>query len=176
MNKWKQAALTVFTIFMLLLGGALPFFAAALQDGNRNDTVQYGDMDTLTLTLRGEEAEPLDLYVKLLMLQTGETVELAPAEEPEKVNANEEVLSMAEKALEDYYDAGLLQWSVGEMTVDHHTSFLLYLPGNPEANAQVWLMNLSAPDSSQLGLVIDAETGVLLFINPPLSEAEIPAV
>lgn len=162
MGKWKQAALAVLTVLLLLLGGALPFLAAAVQDANQNDAVRYGDMDTLELTLRSEEQEPLDMFTKLLLLQTGETVELAENE----VNAatHEELLALADRALAAYSSAGLL-WEPGEMELMGYVPFFLYLPGRPEINAQMWMLEMLAPEGSQLNIVVDQETGTLVAME-----------
>lgn len=163
MNKWKQAALLILTAAVLVLGGSLPFLTAAVQDARNQDAVRYGDMDTLTLTLRGGEAEPLDMFTKLLMLQTGEAVELA--EDEINATAYEELTAMADMALADYYNAGLLLFEPGGMELRGYTPFFLYLPGVPDANAQMWVLEMMDPEGNMMNIVVDQETGKLIAME-----------
>lgn len=163
MGKAKQILVLVLAVVLLIAGGMLPFLTAAIQDQRQNEAVQYGDMSTLELVLRGEEQEPLDMFTKLLLLQTGETVELAENE----VNAttHEELLALADRALADYYNAGLLLWEPGEMELKGYIPLFLYLPGKPEVNAQMWMLKLIDPEGDQLTIVADQETGNLIAME-----------
>lgn len=163
MGKAKQILVLLLAVVLLIAGGLLPFLTAAVQDAGNRDTIQYGNMNTLELTLRGEEQEPLDMFTKLLLLQRGETVELV--ENEVDTVTQEELLALADSALANYYSAGLLMFGPGEMELEGYIPFFLYLPGVPEANAQMWMLQLIDLEGNQLTIVVDQETGSLLAME-----------
>lgn len=161
MRKIKLVGVILLCAALLFCGAVFPWIIALVQDWSDTGKVQYENIDAVQLSFV-QEKEALTILEKIAVLRSAEVLEL-PEEETQ--HSHEEVYVMVEKALLPYREAGLIPWGYME-SYSSCTAVLVYDPEHTDRYVVCWNVSIvNADPYIELSVMIDDETGALLFID-----------
>lgn len=171
MNKWKRFLFPLIALVMLAFFAVLPKTVAWLQDEVGHSEVKYGEMETLHLSLDGENPLPsVSMMGKLNMLRNEALYSIS---ESQASMTKEEVLAAIDRELLSYYKNGLMfnEWENAEKFLMPYLSY-----DREQGYCIFWEVNFfSYANDYYLNLYVEDETGKIVFITYQADSLELSA-
>lgn len=160
MNPCKNILVLILSLCILIFCATLPVITTEILDRDGRNQPVYRTISSVQLNFSPETRIPL--LGKLALLKACATVEIT---EDEATLSAAEALEAVNQALAAYYALGVFPEE--EITVSSIFPILAYNPENPLEHAVLWAVEQTCTDFpySQIGIVLDDETGKILVLN-----------
>lgn len=170
MSKIKYPAAVLLSLFVVAAGALLPSLVSALSD-QPSESIALRDMSTVKLDIESEK-DTLSTAEKLFLLGSGVFIDI------DSYNASrtkDDILAFAQKNLEPYFEAGLLPGSIDDYHMDAGAR-LGYYHYDADLNMIVWAVLIESKMGVCIDLIVDDETGTILYINVNSAEGPLTEV